>query len=93
MSLHVDNNVTLVLIKHCSLCTLGSENTAACILRFYCRWSYIVSFTPQMCTLGERVLCSEARRLAGLPLGLVWMWQRREEFLPVLEIEPSLCGQ
>jgi len=61
MPLNVNNNVTSVLTKHC----LGSENTAACILRFDCRWSYVVNFTLQMFTLGERVLYSEARRLAG----------------------------
>jgi len=65
MALNVNNNVTLVLIKHCLMCTMGSENTAACIFRFDCRWSYVVSFTPQMFTVGERVLYSEARRLAG----------------------------
>lgn len=89
--LNVDNNVTFVVIRPCSVCTLGSENTAACILRFDCRWSYVVSFTPQMFTLGEKVLYLEARRLAGH--GLVWMWQWREEFVPVLGIEQSLCSQ
>jgi len=73
---------------------MGSENTAACIHRFDCRWSYVVSFRPQMFTLGERVLYSEARRLAGhWALGLVWKWQWREEFLPLQEIEPSLHRQ
>jgi hypothetical protein len=29
MSLNVNSNVSLVLIKHCSVCTMGSENTAS----------------------------------------------------------------
>ena len=55
--------IRLLKVKHCSVCTMGSENTAALI--FDCRWSYVVNCTPQMYTLGERVLYSEARRLTG----------------------------
>ena len=53
-SLSVKHYVILVLSKHCLVCTVGSENTAACILRFDCRLRYVVNFAPQMFTLGGK---------------------------------------
>jgi hypothetical protein len=52
----------------------------------------MVSITPQMfCFEGKSSVFTDWK--SGWAVEQVWMWQWREKFLPLLEIEPSLCSQ